>query len=74
MISFFPPTADMTNPLLNALAKVVRSGLIPKCCCAPPGDTLNPVTTSSKIKGMLFSLVIFLKSERNFFQVKLIPY
>ena len=49
------------------------SGLIPKCSCAPPGATLNPVTTSSKISGMLFSLVIFLKSCKKFFSGKINP-
>ena len=49
------------------------SGFIPKCCCAPPEATLNPVTTSSKINGMLFSLVIFLNQIRKFSSGKINP-
>ena len=63
----------MVNPLPNAFPSVVISGFIPKCFWAPPGDTLNPVTTSSKISGTLFSFVIFLMSERKLFSGKINP-
>ena len=68
-----PPTADIVKPLPRALARVVMSGLILKVCCAPPSDIRNPVTTSSKMSGTSYCLVIFLTSERKLFSGRMRP-
>ena len=58
-ISLRPATAPPGSPPASIFARVVRSGLILKACCAPPGEQRKPVTTSSKIKITFCSSVNF---------------
>ena len=47
MTSRDPVTALKAMPPAMALAKIARSAVSPKCSCAPPRATRNPVMTSS---------------------------
>ena len=51
MMSLRPPYAPTGNPPPITLPSVVRSGLMPYSCCAPPKATRKPVMTSSKISS-----------------------
>ena len=59
-----PATAPPGNPPATILAKVARSGVTPASACAPPGETRNPVTTSSKIKSVSVDFVSSRKKLR----------
>ena len=43
-----PATAPDGNPPAITLPRTLMSGMIPSTDCIPPGETRNPVTTSSK--------------------------
>ena len=51
MISRRPATTDKGAPPATAFPNVDRSGVTPKCACAPPRAIRNPVMTSSMMKS-----------------------
>ena len=65
IMSFLPPYPPIANPPPRIFPKQTRSGFTPKYSSAPPKANLKFVTTSSKIKGISFSLVTSLTALRN---------
>ena len=56
-MSLRPTTQAPGRPPATILAKLDRSGVMPNATCAPPGETRNPVTTSSKISSAPYCVV-----------------
>ena len=50
---------EKTYPFVIALPNALRSGLIPKCPCAPCNENLNPVIISSNINTAPLSCASF---------------
>ena len=65
MSSAGPAYAAAGSPPPSTLPRIVRSGVTPAGCCTPPGDTLKPVITSSKMSNAPASLATSRRKERN---------
>ncbi len=64
-MSLRPATHAPGIPPATIFAKLERSGRMPYSTCAPPEDTRNPVTTSSKISSVPVASVTRRSSCRN---------
>src|SRR3972149_6859735 len=64
MMSARPVTPPPGRPPARILASGVRSGVTPYSACAPPGETRKPVTTSSKMRTVLWRAVAWRRSAR----------
>jgi hypothetical protein len=72
-MSFLPTTAPPGNPPERIFANVVMSGVTPTAFCSPPGDTRNPVTTSSKIKMVPACLVSSRRCRKKDVTIGILP-
>ncbi len=73
MISLDPAIAPTGKPPPKILPKTVMSGNTLKNCCAPPGESLNPVMTSSKTSKAPFSEHSSLNAFKNSFSAGMQP-